>query len=159
MDAIEELLAIEAIKRVKARRCRAVDTKDWDLYRACHTVDAKSYVLGKDDAPVVGVEAMIETVSRVLEGVQANHHVHNPEIEILSDTTAKGIWAMEDVLFREEGGKVLCRHGYGHYHETYEKVDGRWLIASRRLVRTRLYTLELPADAVAQGSELLERRA
>jgi hypothetical protein len=28
-------------------------------------------------------------------------------------------------------------HGYGHYHETYEKVDGRWLIASTTLTRLR----------------------
>jgi hypothetical protein len=28
-------------------------------------------------------------------------------------------------------------HGYGHYHETYEKVDGRWRIKSSKLTRLR----------------------
>ena len=28
--------------------------------------------------------------------------------------------------------------GYGHYHETYEKADGEWRIASSKL--TRLHT-------------------
>ena len=27
--------------------------------------------------------------------------------------------------------------GYGHYHETYEKVDGQWLITSSTLTRLR----------------------
>jgi hypothetical protein len=27
--------------------------------------------------------------------------------------------------------------GYGHYHETYECIDGRWLIKSSKLTRLR----------------------
>jgi hypothetical protein len=27
--------------------------------------------------------------------------------------------------------------GYGHYHETYEKVDGQWRITSSTLTRLR----------------------
>ena len=27
--------------------------------------------------------------------------------------------------------------GYGHYDETYEKIDGRWLITSSTLTRLR----------------------
>jgi hypothetical protein len=29
-------------------------------------------------------------------------------------------------------------HGYGHYHETYEKVDGRWRIKTITLTRLRV---------------------
>jgi hypothetical protein len=28
--------------------------------------------------------------------------------------------------------------GYGHYHETYSKIDGNWYIASMRLSRLRV---------------------
>jgi hypothetical protein len=28
-------------------------------------------------------------------------------------------------------------HGYGHYHETYEKADGEWRIKSSKLIRLR----------------------
>ena len=31
-------------------------------------------------------------------------------------------------------------HGYGHYHETYEKLDGRWLIKTIALTRLRVDT-------------------
>jgi hypothetical protein len=55
---------------------------------------------------------------------------------MLSGHAASGIWAMEDVLrwtTDADGTQVL--HGYGHYHDTYARVDGRWLIESSRLSR------------------------
>lgn len=140
MDGLERLLAIEAIKAVKARRCRAVDDKDWDLYRACHTADAKSYALGSDSAPIVGADAMTDSVRRATEGKTTVHHVHAPEIDLTSATTADGIWAMEDMLWWEQDGVPHWIHGYGRYFESYEKVGGAWLIASRRLARTRVDT-------------------
>ena len=59
-----------------------------------------------------------------------------PEIEITSPTTATGIWAMLDIL-QEPGGENLV-HGWGHYHETYERIDGRWYIKTLRLTRLRV---------------------
>ena len=40
MTDAERLLAIEEIKRLFARRIRAMDTKDWALYDTCHAPDA-----------------------------------------------------------------------------------------------------------------------
>ena len=59
-----------------------------------------------------------------------------PEIEILSDSEARGIWAMEDIV--EFTGRRL--HGFGHYHETYRKDGGQWRIARLHLTRTRIET-------------------
>jgi len=66
------------------------------------------------------------------------HHGHMPEIEITSPTTARGIWAMEDMLRWPAGAPMREMHGYGHYHETYEKVDGRWRIKTIQLSRLRV---------------------
>ena len=66
------------------------------------------------------------------------HHAHTPEIEITSETTATGVWAMEDLLWWEDAGETQHAHGYGHYYETYEKLDGVWLIASRTIRRLRM---------------------
>jgi hypothetical protein len=63
------------------------------------------------------------------------HHCHTPEITLTSPTEATGIWAMEDLLFFADGTQL---HGAGHYRETYEKRDGRWLITSLHLTRTLL---------------------
>jgi hypothetical protein len=59
-----------------------------------------------------------------------------PEIEITSPTTARGVWAMEDKLRWPERGTAM--HGYGHYHETYELVDGAWRIKTLTLTRLRV---------------------
>ena len=49
-------------------------------------------------------------------------------------TTARGVWALEDVV---RFGPGVNLRGYGHYTETYEKTDGRWLITSSALTRLR----------------------
>jgi hypothetical protein len=60
--------------------------------------------------------------------------VHAPEIELSSPTTAKGVWALEDVVRLAPGVNL---RGYGHYRETYEKVDGRWVVTASTLTRLR----------------------
>ena len=55
------------------------------------------------------------------------HQVHAPEIELTSPTTARGVWALEDVV---RFGPGVNLRGYGHYTETYEKVDGQWVFTS-----------------------------
>jgi hypothetical protein len=66
------------------------------------------------------------------------HQGHAPEIEITSSTTARGIWAMEDRLRWPPGGRFATLDGYGHYHETYEKIAGKWKIKSSKLTRLRV---------------------
>ena len=63
-----------------------------------------------------------------------------PEIEITSPTTATGIWAMEDLLQVQDGAPVPYKtlRGFGHYHETYEKRGGAWVIKTIRLTRLRV---------------------
>ena len=62
------------------------------------------------------------------------HHVHAPEISLTSMTAARGVWAMTDLVRLLP---AVTLHGYGHYHETYEKRDGQWRITSSRLTRLR----------------------
>jgi len=66
------------------------------------------------------------------------HHGHMSEIEVTSPTTATGIWAMEDKLRWPSGASLGEMHGYGHYHETYVKVDGAWRIKTLTLTRLRV---------------------
>jgi len=72
-----------------------------------------------------------------LDGVLTTHHGHMPEIEFTSPTTAEGIWSMEDMLKWPKGSRIREMHGYGHYHETYEKVGGAWRIKTLKLTRLR----------------------
>jgi hypothetical protein len=47
---------------------------------------------------------------------------------------------MEDMLRWAEGSAAPIKtlHGYGHYTETYERVDGRWHIKTLKLTRLRV---------------------
>lgn len=141
MNDLEKLVAITEIRRLKARRVRSMDMKDWKGYAACHTVDAVTTTFQSevgDVDPVVGGEAIARRLERELEGRSTAHQIHEPEIEITSRTTATGIWPMEDMLWWNAGGSDHWLHGYGHYHETYEQVDGQWLIKTRSLSRIRV---------------------
>jgi hypothetical protein len=40
VDTLEKLLAVEAIKQLKARYCQCLDTNDWSGLRSVFTVDA-----------------------------------------------------------------------------------------------------------------------
>ena len=141
MNNIDKLMAIEEIKQLKARYFRGVDSKDWALYRSVFADNA--HVDISEDMPN-GVfdeaDLAVDAARNGLRGCQSVHHGHCPEIEITSDNSAKGIWAMEDMLFWSDDsdfpGQKL--HGMGHYYETYEKTAGRWVIKTMKLARLKV---------------------
>ena len=138
MTDIERLIAAEEIKQLKARYFRYMDTKQWSGWEEIFTADAVMDVSEEQvsESVIKGRDKIIPFVSKVLEGVVTVHHGHMPEIEVTSETTARGIWSMEDKLRWPDGKTTL--HGYGHYHETYEKVDGKWRIKTLKLTRLRI---------------------
>jgi len=72
-----------------------------------------------------------------IEAVTIVHHGHVPEIDVTSETTATGVWAREDEVWWPEGAPLRHLHGYGHYHDTYRKIDGAWKIATMKITRLR----------------------
>lgn len=133
---MERLVAIEEIKNLKARRIRAMDEKRWDDYEAMHAEDHVSDTYGGE--PAVGARANVRKLAAVLADIVSVHHAHTPEIEITSDTTATGVWAMEDMLFWQQGDEQHWLHGYGHYHERYRKGPDGWQFVYRKLTRLRV---------------------
>ena len=126
---------VEEIKKLKARYFRCLDTKDWDGYRGVFTDDVfLDLPTPEGRGTQQGIDTFMNYV-RALTIVQSVHHGHMPEIELTSPTTATGIWAMEDHVQFREGYES---HGYGHYHETYEKADGRWRIKTMKLSYLRM---------------------
>lgn len=125
---------IEAIKQVKARYLRTVDEKDWEGFRGVFTDDVVWDTRSTGAQLVTGADAVRDFVKENLDPALCVHHCHMPEIELISPTTATGIWASED-LIRWPDGREL--HGYGHYRETYEKIDGNWFIKTLVFTETR----------------------
>lgn len=122
----------EAIKKLKARYFRTIDSKDWDAMRQVFIDDV---VIDTSDAGgglVTGADAFISFLQETLAGTTTVHQGHMPEIEITSSTTATAIWALNDIVIWPGGTRL---DGYGHYRETYEKVGDQWRIASSVLTR------------------------
>jgi hypothetical protein len=140
MNELEKVLAIEEIKRVKARYFYGLDHKDWSMWRRdVFAPDARMEV-PEIGAAVSGLENVIAWVAERMAQQDSIHHGHMPDIEFTSDTTAKVIWAMEDRLYwkgPEPATSHTYLHGFGHYHETYAKLSVGWRITSTRLTRLR----------------------
>ena len=147
MDELYRLAAVEEIKQLRARYFRFVDTKNWAALRTLFCERALLDFADSNLGPQPLHQAMEFIRSSLAEAVSV-HHGHMPEIEIHSESRAQGVWAMDDELNWPENsrsplGILRCR-GAGHYYESYEKHDGRWLIASLRLTRLRRIIELLP---------------
>ena len=145
---------IEAIRQLKARYFRCLDTKDWDGFRSVFVEEPAlgpiengfpDYLLALRPPEArnqvadgnTGIDAFVERNRRFIGPLITTHHGHQPEIEVTGDGEATGIWPMEDVLVWKKEGYRL--RGTGHYWETYRKVDGEWRIAALKLTRLHVY--------------------
>ncbi len=126
---------LEAIRQLKARYFRMMDLKDWDGLADVFTDDVEIDVTEEGSGIVRTKAAYMPFIREVLDGVITVHHGHMPEIQLTSPTTARGIWSMEDKLWWPEGSPITHLHGYGHYHETYEKTEAGWRIKTMKLTR------------------------
>ena len=133
---------IEAIKQLKARYFRMMDTKDWDGLAAVFTDDVEIDVTGEGGGVTHSVAEYMPFLRDAIDDVITVHHGHMPEIQLTSSTTASAIWAQEDQLWWPEGAPIKYMHGFGHYHETYEKTDAGWRIKTMTI--TRLHRLVAP---------------
>ena len=137
-DPLQQLLAIEAIKQLKARYFRLLDQKRWDEWGQVFTADVHM-VVPEGDVDTHGRDEVVTNLRSILTGVITVHHGHMPEIEITGADAATGTWALFDFLEFPgvDDGPSLTMHGYGHYTETYARGADGWQIATLRLDRLR----------------------
>lgn len=126
---VSDLVEIEAVKRLKYRYMRCLDQKLWDEIAACFTPDATASYGGGAYA-FDGRDAIVAFLRRTMgaETFLSSHRVHQPEIELVSPTSATGTWAFDDVVVDDAQGITI--RGAGFYRDEYVKVDGEWLVAS-----------------------------
>lgn len=147
---MSDLDAIEAIKQLKARYFRLLDTKQWAAWRMIFTNDASFEGTSR---PFDGPDDFCASTSAWLDSAVTVHQGHTPEIEILDESNARGIWAMHDhVQFADPiaSGAYAGMNGFighGYYHEHYRCDEGVWKISFLRLTRLRV-------DPIAPGTPL-----
>ncbi len=154
------LADVEAIRQLKARYFRFVDTKRWDRFGELFTDDAVLDVPLVRAEPLRGRDAIVAAVSRNLADLVTIHHGHAEEIEILGAGSARAIWPMYDLLLGTTTslappaatGFGPRYEGYGHYVERYERgaaAGGDWRIARCELRRLHLESEQHRRDGPA----------
>lgn len=129
-----DLLHIEAIKQLKARYFRAMDSKHWDELAACFSADLIADFREAPGMLAEGRDNYVTSLRDILGSATTVHHGHMPEITLVDELHAHGIWAMDDIVELPD----FSLRGWGHYHEQYRCESGEWKITHIRLTRLRL---------------------
>lgn len=121
----EDLVEIEAIKRLKYRYARLLDTKDFDALNDLFIQDATASYSG-GQLSYEGREAIVDFLRTALGSTTmlTSHLVGQPEIELTGPDTAEGTWALQDMVIVAEHHLEI--RGTAFYEDRYVKVDGSW---------------------------------
>ena len=141
--SLAEIADIEAIKGVKYRYLRALDTKRWDDYADTLTDD----IVG-DYGSSVGEELhftnRVDLVNYMRKSlgpaVLTEHRVAHPEITVTGDE-AVGTWYLQDRVIVAEYNFMLI--GAAFYRDTYRRTDDGWKISATGYDRTYEATMSL----------------
>ena len=142
---IQRLEDIEAIKQLKYRYFRSIDTADIATLSTLVTDDfSVDYRGGTYHWQVSGKEVVLDAIANGFHNRGlAEHTGHHPEIEILSATTATGIWYLTDIFLHLD--TRLLTKGSALYRDTYVKTDGSWKIATSGYTRIYEVVETIPA--------------
>lgn len=142
------LAAGEAIRQLKARYFRFVDTKQWTALRGLFIDEATIHFVQRTDDPEPRDCAIARIASVLQPRVVSAHHGMLAEITFVSKDEATAIWAMKDILvFPDDEPNDFGwsrMEGHGHYHERYVRRSGEWRFASLRLERLLVETRPSP---------------
>lgn len=134
----------EAVRNVKARYFKYLDSKDWNKLLSVFTEAAEFDGFPFDtDNP----RNFVANVRDYFEDVQSVHQGFMPILETFDETTIRGSWTMHDYLVWPKDSRAYRGEfipgltgirGYGIYEDEYKFVGGEWRISRMRLVRTRV---------------------
>ena len=141
-----DLETIEAIKRVKYRYLRALDTKRWEEFADTLTED----IIG-DYGSSLGKELHFTNRADLVEfmrnampaGVITEHRVAHPEITLDDSDEAEGRWYLQDRVIVPAHNFMLF--GAAFYSDRYRKTSDGWKICATGYQRT--YEVSQTLDA------------
>ena len=121
----QDLVEIEAIKQLKYRYARLLDTKEFDSLGDLFVEEATASYSG-GQLSYKGRDAIIGFLRAALgaSGMLTSHLVGQPEIELTGPDTAEGRWALQDMVIVVE--RSLEIRGTAFYEDRYVKRDGAW---------------------------------
>lgn len=151
-----DLDAIEAIKRVKYRYLRALDTKHWDDLADTLTDDIVGDYgssLGREHRFTNRDDLVAFMRTSMPAGVLTEHRVTHPEITIDGDQ-AEATWYLQDRVIVPEFNFMLF--GAAFYRDRYRLTGDGWRICATGYERTYEVTQGLDGSnvKVTAGSAL-----
>lgn len=141
---IQMLMDMEAIRQLKHAYFRCIDTANFEeLAELFHDDVLVHFVGGNYEWKLQGKEQYLEAVRGAFTNEAIGHHNgHHPEIQILSETEATGIWYLADNMWVMNYN--FFTSGTAIYWDRYLKVDGRWTIKDTRY--RRIYEINRALD-------------
>jgi hypothetical protein len=119
---------IEAIRQLKYRYFRYLDSKLWEPLKELFVPEAVSSYGGGKYA-FEGRDAILDFLVESLGPTMITmHHGHHPEIDLTGESTATGIWALEDLVI--DTANQLTIRGAAYYQDEYVKSGDAWKIRS-----------------------------
>jgi hypothetical protein len=142
-DPADPAADLEAIKRVKYRYLRALDTKHWDDFANTLTEDVKGDYgssLGKELHFTNRTDLVDYMRSSCGPNVVTEHRVTHPEITVTGDS-ASGSWYLQDRVIVAEFNFMLI--GAAFYRDQYRRTDDGWRISATGYDRTYEATMSV----------------
>lgn len=125
---VQELRDLEELRHLKANYCHLVDARSWDELSELFTEDAVcdygffGQYKGREEVVHGFFQGAVAAASSFMV-----HMVHNPVIEVKGDrATAK--WYLTAQTTNLPSNRAVWVMGI--YHDRFERVKGRWRIAS-----------------------------
>jgi ketosteroid isomerase-like protein len=132
-DATRELLDRQAIADLIHDYCRHVDENRADRLASLFFEDCVADYGPALGGPVTGAARLIEGLSAGLDRFEATHHqVSNIQLDFESPDRARGVTYV--TAWHRMPGDTPDATVYGQYHDVFERRDGRWGIAERRIL-------------------------
>ena len=140
MSATDKLMAIEEIRQLPLKYTRYINQRDWDRWVNLFTDESDywQYTIGKVVSGPKGWRTHLDAVGMTSNKMHSLfQNLGDVEIELLSPTTARGVW-QEVFLFWMPAGETPTKgflvgpgeqsRTYAIYYQTYRKVNGKWKI-------------------------------
>jgi SnoaL-like domain len=137
--ALQELLEKEAIREVVVRYCRGWDRLDRDIVQSVYHTDAI------DDHGIYSGPAkdFFDTWAASPQATNLHHNLGQSMIELDGDNAAAETYCIATTVGPTEDGGTESRLIACRFLDRFEKRDGEWRIADRRLA--------FDADVVVPG--------
>ena len=155
LTEIEQLIAKDAIRELKYKHLRLLDSKDWEALAETFTTDVQArYADGQFEfSGIDSVMAFLKESPLGTDNVSHTHHAGAGEITVKGPDTASGIWRLiNPMIFHEEKMNYQL---LAFYIDEYRKENGEWKVSAtghRYLMETQFSSEAIQQNISSQAS-------